>query len=81
MFAPAIRQPEVSASQNQGGALELANRLFREFHTQCFWHSPHDLVITDDLIPFVARGLRTYGGGNGFKLAGELQPKHAESFE
>jgi hypothetical protein len=36
--------------------LELAQQLFREFHTRCFWHSPRDLAITEDLIPFVVRG-------------------------
>jgi len=54
--------------------LELANRLYREFHTRCFWHSPHGLVITEDLIPFVVKGLRTHGGHRGFQLAGTLQP-------
>jgi hypothetical protein len=28
--------------------LELANRLYREYHTRCFWHGPRDLVITDE---------------------------------
>ena len=53
--------------------LELANLLYREFHSQCFWHSPRDLVITEDLIPFVVKGLRTHGGHRGFKLAAKLQ--------
>ncbi|MGH7171428.1 MAG: hypothetical protein ACRELG_14225 [Gemmataceae bacterium] len=53
--------------------LELANRLYREFQNRCFWHSPRDLVITEDLIPFVVKGLRTYGGHRGFKLASKLQ--------
>lgn len=52
--------------------LDLANRLFREFHNRCFWHSPRDLAITEDLIPFVVKGLRTYGGHRGFKLACKL---------
>jgi hypothetical protein len=54
--------------------LELANFLFREFHGQCFWHSPADLEITEELIPFVMKGLRTYGGHRGFLLAAKLQP-------
>lgn len=57
--------------------LELANRLYRQYHTRCFWHSPRDLVITEDLIPFVVKGLRTHGGRRGFILAGKLQPKGA----
>lgn len=57
--------------------LELANQLFGEFHGRCFWHTPRDLVITEELIPFVAKGLRTYGGRRGFLLAGKLQPMAA----
>jgi hypothetical protein len=57
--------------------LELANLLYREFHARCFWHSPRDLVVTEDLIPFVVKGLRTHGGRRGFLLAGKLQPKGA----
>jgi hypothetical protein len=52
--------------------LELANRLYREFHGQCFWHSPRELVITAELVPFVAKGLRTDGGRRGFLLAAQL---------
>jgi hypothetical protein len=53
--------------------LELANELFREFRIQCFWSSPRDLVITEDLIPFVVKGLRKHGGVRGFTLAGALR--------
>ena len=62
---------------NRNERLELANQLYREFHTRCFWHSPRDLVITEDLIPFVVKGLRTHGGHRGFKLAGKLQSSGA----
>ena len=55
--------------------LELANRLFCEYHTRCFWHSPRDLIITEDLLPFVVKGLRTHGGRRGFILSGKLQRK------
>jgi hypothetical protein len=61
-----------SPPHNLQERLELANCLYREFRHQCFWHSPPDLVITEDLIPFVVKGLRTYGGHRGFKLAGKL---------
>jgi hypothetical protein len=55
--------------------LALANRLFREYHTRCFWHCPRDLVITEELIPVVVNGLRKHGGRRGFILAAQLQPK------
>lgn len=53
--------------------LELANRLFREYHTRCFWHCPPELVITEELIPLVIHGLRKHGGRTGFILSGQLR--------
>jgi hypothetical protein len=58
--------------------LALAHRLFREFHARCFWHAPRDLRITEELIPFVVRGLRTHGGRVGFLLAGRLAAAPAD---
>jgi hypothetical protein len=71
--------PNIAAPQNEAERLELANQLFREFHARCFWHSPRELVITTDLIPFVVKGLRTHGGHRGFALAGILQPEQKSS--
>ena len=61
--------------------LELASRLYREYHTRCFWHCPHDLAITEDLIPFVVKGLRTYGGHRGSILASKLLPEENPRYE
>ncbi len=65
------------APQNQAERLELANQLFREFQTRCFWHAPRDLVVTEESIPFVVKGLRTHGGRRGFMLAEKFQPPKA----
>lgn len=62
------------APHDRNELLELANQLYREFHTRCIWHSPPDLLITEELLPFVVKGLRTYGGHRGFLLASQLQP-------
>jgi len=70
--------PTISTPQNHYERLELARELFQRFHAQCFWHSPRDLKITEDLIPFVAKGLRANGGRCGFVLAGKLQPNAYE---
>jgi hypothetical protein len=59
----------------QSERLELANQLYREFHTRCFWHSPRDLMITEEMTPFVVKGLRAHGGRRGFILAAKLQSK------
>jgi hypothetical protein len=53
---------------------DLAQKLFQEFRAQCFWHSPVDLQISHDLIPFVAEGLRKHGGRAGFVMAEKLRP-------
>jgi hypothetical protein len=71
------RTPPIATPQNEHERVELANRLFREFRARCFWHSPRHLVITEELIPFVVKGLRTHGGRRGFMLAGKLQPQGA----
>lgn len=59
--------------------LQLANQLYREYHARCFWHCPRDLEITEELIPFVVKGLRTHGGRRGFILASKLLPAAPQS--
>jgi hypothetical protein len=66
------KTPMIPTAESKCTRLELANQLFREFHTRCFWHSPRTLIVTEDLIPFVAKGLRTHGGRRGFLLADKL---------
>lgn len=78
---PATTNPAqtIATPHNLQDRLELANRLYREFRNRCFWHSPRDLVITEELIPFVVKGLRTHGGHRGFKCAGKLQSGQANA--
>jgi len=61
------------ARRTERERLELANRLYCQYRAQCFWHSPRDLVITEELIPFVVQGLRKYGGRRGFIASEQLQ--------
>ena len=68
--------PGMIAILSRKERLQLANQLYREYHTQCFWHSPRDLVITEDLIPFVVQGLRKRGGRRGFMRSGQLQERN-----
>ena len=53
--------------------VELAQRLYREYRTACFWHCKPDLVITESLIPFVIKGLRDNGGRKAFLASAALQ--------
>lgn len=77
MFEPTSLGHTVASPQCQNEAVGLANQLFREFHARCFWHSPRDLVITQELVPFVVKSLRKHGGRRGFMLAGDLEAKTA----
>jgi len=54
---PGVAMSEVSSPLNPAERLALANQLYREYRTRCFWHSPRDLVITEDMIPFVIKEL------------------------
>jgi hypothetical protein len=62
-----------SSSLTPAERLELANQLFHEYRSRCFWHCPPDLVITEELLPLVVKGLRAYGGRRGFILSGKLR--------
>ena len=79
MFATMNPTQTISSPDTLHERLESANLLYNEFQNRCFWHSPRDLVITEELIPFVMKGLRTYGGHRGFKLAAKLLPSRATS--
>ena len=52
--------------------LGRAQELFRQYHTQCFWHCKPDLEITRENLGLVVKGLRKHGGHEGFRLAEEL---------
>jgi hypothetical protein len=66
--------PRAFPPLGQKERLELANRLFHEYRARCFWHCPPDLVITEQLVPLVVKGLRKHGGRRGFILAARLEP-------
>jgi hypothetical protein len=46
--------------------VSIAQQLYIQYRVRCFWHCKNDLVITEDLIPFVAKGLKKYGGWKGW---------------
>ncbi len=77
---PTINQTlTIPTPHNLSERLELANQLYREYHTRCFWHCPRDLDITEDLLPLVVKGLRTHGGRRGFILAAKLLPEASQA--
>ena len=69
--------PTFSPPRTPAERVELANRLYQLYRTQCFGHCPPDLVITEELIPLVIKGLRTEGDRAAFILSGKLRPRPA----
>ena len=61
------------AEESTGARLKLASALFREFYASCFWHMKPDLIITEELIPLIIKGLRTHGGRRGLLAAARLK--------
>jgi len=63
------------AEEQEGTAarLKLASALFGEFYASCFWHMKPDLIITEELIPLIIKGLRTHGGRRGLLAAARLE--------
>ena len=59
-------------SEARACRLELANQLFREFYTACFWHMKRDLTVTEEMIPLIVKGLRTHGARRGMMAAARL---------
>jgi len=51
-----------------------ARRAFRDFHAQCFWYMAPNIRVTSADLPEIARGLRTYGGREGYRLAAKICP-------
>jgi len=74
MLATTLKARAVPTPQSPYERLELARDFFHQFRGQCFWHSPRELEITEELIPWVAKGLRANGGHLGFMLAAKLRP-------
>jgi hypothetical protein len=65
-------EPTEPAPTPRNDATAFAAELSRAYHTRCFWHSPRDLDITPDLIPFVVKGLQSHGGHEGWHAAAWL---------
>ena len=55
--------------------VELAQQLYREYRSVCFWHCKPDLIITEELVAFVAKGLRENGGRKAFLAASALRKR------
>ena len=69
--------PQTESARTPESRLELGRRLFCEFYAACFWHLKPDLVVTEETIPIILRGLRTHGGRRGLLAAAHLEEAEA----
>ncbi len=63
----------ISAQATLAERLHLANQLFREYYSACFWHMKPDLLITPAFLPLVIKGLKAHGGRKGLLAAARLE--------
>ena len=52
--------------------LALAQRAFRDFHSQCFWFMREDLRVGQADLPAIIKGLRAHGNREAFLIAARL---------
>ena len=52
--------------------IKEAQEAFNKFYAQCFWYMRKDMDVTESDLPEIIRGLRHYGGRQGFLLADKL---------
>ena len=52
--------------------LDLAQKVLRDFHAQCFWYLRADMEVKPSDLDEIVRGLRQNGGRRGFHLAALL---------
>ncbi|AKJ63747.1 hypothetical protein L21SP4_00467 [Kiritimatiella glycovorans] len=49
-----------------------AQKAFHRYYARCFWYMRDDLRVTLSDVPEIVRGLRQYGGREGYLLAEKL---------
>ena len=66
---------EQQTSRPRYGAdkIALAQGIYRDFYTACFWHMRPDLVINEATIPILIRELRVNGGMAALRAAAQLE--------
>ena len=52
--------------------LALAQQAFERFYTRCFWFMREDLLVGEEDLEAIIRGLRAHGDREAFLLAAKL---------
>lgn len=52
--------------------LRLAQEAFRKFHTLCFWFMREDLIVTEEDLPAILKGLRENGTWETYQMVDRL---------
>ena len=59
-------------SASHATCLKKAQELYEKYYEQCFWYMKRNLIITKKDLPQIIKGLKTYGGRNGYLEACKL---------
>jgi hypothetical protein len=52
--------------------LALAQQAFERFHSRCFWFMREDLLVHEEHLEAIIRGLRAHGNREAFLIAAQL---------
>ena len=52
--------------------LRIAQDAFRKFHTICFWYMREDLVLAEEDLPAIIKGLRENGTWETYQIVDQL---------
>lgn len=52
--------------------LHIAQDAFQKFHTICFWFMREDLIITEEDLPAIIKGLRENGTREAYQIVDRL---------
>jgi hypothetical protein len=63
----------MSDEQKKNTLVERAQQLYKQYYGSCFWHMNPNLVVTEEMLPAIIKGLRLHGGRNAFLAADQLE--------
>jgi len=71
-FIDAVEDESPTATKRDALRLKKAQELYEKYYEQCFWYMKPDLIVTQKDLPQIIKGLKTYGGRDGYLEAAKL---------
>lgn len=64
--------PTADQAEAREARLALAREALEKYRASCFWYLRDDLEVTEETLPTIIDGLRSYGDRAAFQLAARL---------